>query len=153
MTLTRPILVCMMVLVAYGFGGCGNGEVDKSAETEGDLYVLAGATLHAILESDQYAPTNEREYVIWLMEYEPNVKKWTEWGTILFDPERYEFLDAWHRKIVLVTESGELTGLGSSGENGQWENGKGDDIVVSLRNLEAPVGPPGARWRHKGNPP
>ena len=164
MATVRLLVAPVFVVIAFGLDGCDSGgcsiqegtehgEAHEVMRTEANLWALVKVTGSVVWGSGQYAPANEKEYSIWLMERNDDVKRWAEWGTIPFDPEKKMFLDAWRRPVVLVTESGSLTGLGSSGPNGQWQNGEGDDILVVLKDLEVPVGPPGQRLqREEGTP-
>jgi len=52
------------------------------------------------------------------------------------DYKRKTIRDVWGNPVVVVSESGKLTGLGSAGPDGNWQNGAGDDIVVTLEEVK-----------------
>ena len=70
-------------------------------------------------------PTMLPEIVDWIATY---VGK----GCPRIDYKNRTIRDGWKRDIVPIVTDGKLAGLGSAGANGRWEDGKGDDIVVSL---------------------
>jgi len=43
--------------------------------------------------------------------------------------------DAWGRPITVIAEEGRFVGVGSSGPDGHWQSGDGDDIVVTLEDV------------------
>lgn len=79
-------------------------------------------------ESKQPAPTDMRKLVGWLGKHAPRNEEHIDYvkGTIR---------DAWGRDIILVSEGGRLKAVGSAGEDGVWEGGRGDDICVSLEEV------------------
>jgi hypothetical protein len=52
------------------------------------------------------------------------------------DYEARSIRDVWGNELVLVSEGGELVGIGSCGPDGIWHSGSGDDIVEWLRDVQ-----------------
>jgi hypothetical protein len=107
------------------------------------LEELVLATHGAMFETNQYPPTDCKEYAVWLLANCGPARTHVEIGLVHYDPAKGLFLDDWEHPIVLVVDSDALVGLGSCGPNGRWEQGGGDDIVVRFEAHKVPTGPAG----------
>ena len=48
-------------------------------------------------------------------------------------PRSGRILDHLGNPVVLISRAGRLVALGSSGPDGKWEGGKGDDVIAEVR--------------------
>ena len=103
--------------------------------------------MHAVWESNQYAPAQGPSFVQWLFTHDPRAQGSVESGSLRFNAARKEFLDAWGTPVRLISESGVLVGFGSCGPDLRWDEGRGDDVTVRLAEMNVPTGPPGEAFR------
>lgn len=105
------------------------------------LVSMVGRTGIARLKNRTYPPCDSLAYVKWLTR-------------VLTDENRYVFpidestgklVDPWGNAIILISEGDSLVALASSGQNGTWETGENDDLVVTFKEFEVPNGPAGTR--------
>jgi len=122
-------------------------DAHRRADTENTLHVLAASTMHAVWESNQYAPAQGPMFVQWIFTHDPRAQGDIRLGSLRFDATRKVFLDAWGTPVRLVSESGALVGFGSCGPNLRWDGGRGDDVTVRLAEMDVPTGPPGETFR------
>ncbi|MHC4981715.1 MAG: hypothetical protein ACYTF6_00915 [Planctomycetota bacterium] len=52
-----------------------------------------------------------------------------------FDEEKKALLDRWRNSIVMIVVDGKLEAFGSKGHDGEWHEGRRDDIMVWLREF------------------
>jgi len=122
--------------------GCGGDEArtKQIVETKITLRTVCLLVWLAEEESSQEPPTTLSKLVIWIQENAANNED-------RIDYDRQTIEDSWGRAIVLITDNGRLTSLGSAGPNGLWEGGGGDDVVLGLaevrRQSSAASGPAG----------
>ena len=81
-------------------------------------------------ELGQPAPTSMPALVAWLLEYDLVRNRPGE-----VDGSRGMIYDRWGEEVLLVVQDGRLTGLGSPGPDGIWRDGRGDDIMVMLKEV------------------
>ncbi|MGC4121545.1 MAG: hypothetical protein QM765_44610 [Myxococcales bacterium] len=55
-------------------------------------------------------------------------------GVLGIDLRKRMIYDYWDQPIHLILREGKLAALGSAGEDGVWNDGRGDDIVVPLES-------------------
>ena len=124
--------MCLLIFICWG---CGGGDTDKEiaelkrrAQTLAALTELWAQVSSVSVETGEPPPALAKPLVIWLRDH----------GADLRDPVRVQdglLLDGWGNPMHLVVEDGRLLTLGSSGANGRWEEGRGDDILGrSLRH-------------------
>ena len=91
------------------------------------MYNIHTAILIAEREMNEAIPITLHGLVDWLFkDIPPSVDTSVEC-------EIRAMKDAWGNPlIVLSDESGKFIGLGSAGPDGFWQNGQGDDIIVTL---------------------
>ena len=129
--MSRWILLVLTgsALIWSGCRRLGRAERESMTMAKGDLQALAVAIAVTQREYQDMPAVSMEGLVDWLHE---------KWGKHLHDVDydRKVIRDWWDSPIVLVVEEGKLKSLGSRGPNGQWEDGSGDDIVVTIKWLE-----------------
>jgi len=132
-----PNLACGAVVVLLVLTGCprDSRDVYREVETHSRIWdcivairILRDARDDKVLP----LPTSNAELVRWLSRHQPAVLKSLQEGNAV-DSVSGGIVDAWGNPlIVLKTEDGKLRGIGSAGQNGTWEVGGNDDIVIML---------------------
>jgi len=142
--LVGTALAVSMCVPACDVGPCEHtGPHDEKRATQMQLEELVVATLGAVFQTNQYSPLGSKAYADWLLANSGPARSHVAIGLVDYDPASGLFLDGWKRPIVLFVESDTVLGLGSSGPNGRWEQGEGDDIVVRFEAHGVPTGPAG----------
>jgi len=113
------------------------------------LWHLMSSTHDAINCSHVYPPTDRREYAKWLMTHDPN---FSPGRLVVVDKNTGMIVDPWKNPIVLIVEGDSVVGVGSSGPDGVWEDGKDDDIVRSFKEWFVPFGPGKSPYRRPEEP-
>lgn len=131
--------------VSFGAASCrrvctGHTDEELRITAADDLTDIISCTELVLLKTGKYAPTDGPEYCALVVKYSPHILE----GGIEVCPKTGAFVDPWRRAIVMVVDRDSLVGLGSSGPNGVWEDGKSDDIMVPLAKNGVPVGPAGS---------
>jgi len=116
-------------IVMWSMSICGCDEYDgpsKATITGMRLQETCKTILLAQSQSGGAPPIEAAELTRWL-------KQWTGANVEYIEYGSGRILDAWGRNVILVVDAGSLTALGSLGEDGIWENGSGDDIVIRIK--------------------
>jgi len=69
-----------------------------------------------------------RDLVEWIQDNGCNKEEYIDYRNGLI-------FDSWGSTIVLLTEKGQLVGVGSAGPNRRWDQGESDDICVYLSDI------------------
>ena len=76
------------------------------------------------------APTTMEAFVGWLRKNAP-WHKGNDWKILNIQGGK-GIGDGWERPVVLVSKGDMLVAVGSRGQDGIWDNGSNDDIVVFI---------------------
>lgn len=113
------LVVALAVIV-----GCRNSDAEARARVEA-INMLSSICLDVLIvtsETDQAPPVELEGLIQWLAEH----------GT---DYSERRIRDPWGHPVVIVAESGRFVGIGSSGPDGRWKQGAGDDIIITLEEV------------------
>ena len=108
---------------------------ESHEEDRGRRYMQAvlELTADATRASRSPPPTNARAFGRWLV-------KWVQLrmhnANVGVNTATGEVLDYWGRPVVLLVQERALVGMGSCGMDGTWADGEGDDITVSLVDVD-----------------
>ena len=120
-----------LVLYVCALGGCRQARLQAHMQGKSQTTLYNVCTLVDLVESEskEPAPVELPELVDWLSKHGGGEESYIDYrqGTIR---------DAWGHSLVVIAESGKFVGLGSPGPDGRWENGKGDDIIVTLEEVK-----------------
>ena len=123
--LGKFMLICILV------AGC------KRPDTEGHARAESKHILHSIcilvegIESvfNDHPPTELSALVDYLEKHGYEDMPYN------IDYEHKTISDAWGHTLIVMSEAGQFIGLGSPGTDGLWQEGKGDDIIVTLEEV------------------
>jgi hypothetical protein len=136
------LILATVILLLLSVWGCEYDvqivERPSRLKAVSGLQSVAFATERAMIKADTPPPGTAREYGDWLMRWAPDV---TTEGYVFYDDKQGVFLDPWNRPVVIIAREGTVSGLGSAGPNGVWEEGKNDDVVLMFQD-EGIIAPP-----------
>ena len=119
--------IAMVTLGSVTISGC------KRPDTAGHARARTKTTLFSVCKT------------IWVVESfteePPPVKlpeliDWMEKHANFDDYQPKTIKDVWGNQIVVVSRAGKFVGVGSSGPDGIWQDGTGDDILVTLEDVK-----------------
>jgi hypothetical protein len=123
--LTVAALVSLALVV-----GCRQPDPEghMRAESRTTLFSVCKLVYLAESETEEPPPVKLGPLVTWLAKNASAEESYIDYkqGTIK---------DAWGRPITVIAEDGRFVGVGSSGPDGHWQSGEGDDIVVTLQDV------------------
>jgi len=114
--------------------------VDKAIHTTFDamekteLISLQRTIAAAELRTNQPAPITLPELTDWLA-----ASGLVAPGDLRIDTDARTIRDRWDRPIVLISEDSRLKAIASSGSDGLFQDGQGDDIIIPHQGLPAPL--------------
>jgi hypothetical protein len=128
------VLVCALIfLLSLGFISARGGKMRDGPSSGYDRattrnHLASICRLIPLFEetSKQPAPVTMPEFVDWLGACTKQLD---------VDYEGRTIRDYWGRPAVLIVRDGKLDALGSAGPNGRWEEGKGDDILARVEDV------------------
>jgi len=137
-SLTRwACAVCLGVvcpLLYYSFRGRQTVDIPTPGlKTDGGLMLLAREVWLFVTVRGECVPTSNSELATWVNSSHAYLLKS---GRIWFDSASQTLVDEWGVSLVILTENGRIVGIGSCGQDGRWDKGHNDDIVVWLTDIE-----------------
>lgn len=131
MRLFTAIMLLGVICVGAQLGGLGCRSIERDdprSKAHSALWDVCIRVVLAEINTESDAPAKLPDLVHWL-------DKAGLCETVYMDCQRKTIIDIWGRDVVLLTQNGKLSGLGSKGEDGIWQGGYGDDITVMLDEL------------------
>lgn len=132
MRMQRLVLLTLVTSGMVVAVGCGNSysSAHERVRAKAMLYSACSLVYLWQSETDEPPPVRLPELVEWLETHASAEESYIDYeaGTIE---------DIWGNEVVVISEGDEFLGLGSSGPNGNWEGGDGDDIVVMLEEVKS----------------
>lgn len=127
------VLICSMVVPMFNCSDDGkeNKDVTETRQTV-EMISRLSCLVHRIIDLETRldgteAPTTMEGLVRWL---HPAIE--SRGICSLLDDSSGTLTDLWGRPLQLIVVDGRLAEVGSKGPNGEWEEGKGDDIVMPI---------------------
>lgn len=121
-------LVVFLSLAMIVTSGCEENSAERQKE---QARCILGNTVRLInlvkAETKQAPPTKLSKMVDWFVE--------NEYCESFVDERNRTVRDPWGSAIIIIAPRGKVKSLASKGPNGRWEHGKGDDIIVSVREV------------------
>jgi len=142
MFLAAGIMSLACSLSCRGVSSNHNTTAYKRLQVGHVLVCTVANTREAMVRNRTYAPCNGVAYAKWLSQVQTDKSPYV----FPINESTGQFVDPWGNPIVLITEDDCLVALGSSGQNGIWEMGKNDDLVVTFKEVEVPTGPAGTTF-------
>ncbi len=99
----------------------------KSVDTKDSMYTCSLIILLAEEESGQPPPLEMKDLVTWIEMHSVEVERHK-----FVDLKQKRLVDSWGREFVLTVCNQRLVALGSTGPDGIWAKGQGDDIVFLI---------------------
>jgi hypothetical protein len=131
---TTILLVLSMLACLATASGCKRkDQLIESCMRDSSLAVLKRVCqLVRRIETNtgETAPTTLSQLVTWLQKHDFGREPYIDY------PNK-TIKDAWGKEIVVMSNAGRFTGVGSLGSNEKWEKGAGDDLVVTLEAGES----------------
>ena len=118
------VVVCLVTFGCRPRGGKGH----VSAESKAILRSVCKIVSVVEYTADEPAPVTLPALVAWVEEQGFE-------GESYIDYPARTITDAWGNAIVVLAEEGKFVGVGSSGPNGIWEDGRGDDLTSMLDDI------------------
>ena len=104
------------------------------SKTAGRMSLICKLIILAEDDMDEPIPVTMSELIDWLAK---SGYADTEYDSADIDFQQKMIQDAWGNPLkVLSDESGRFIGFGSAGPNGLWQNGQGDDIIVTVDEVK-----------------
>jgi len=127
--------MCLLIFICLGCGGGDKKIVEgkRRARTGLALYYVCRETFRISQDTGEPPPTLHKPLVLWLRDHG------AQWGKSVRVQDGL-LVDGWGNPMHLVVEDGRLLTLGSSGPNGRWEEGTGDDILGPPIAYDSPEG-------------
>lgn len=109
----------------------------RQPDPEGHMRAKSRTTLFSVCKLVYLAESNTKEpppvrlpeLVGWLSKHASAEEPY-------IDYKQNTIRDAWGHPLVIVRESGKFIGVGSPGPDARWQDGNGDDIIVSLQEVK-----------------
>ena len=83
-------------------------------------------------EHEEPPPVKLPELVEWLVKH----YAFDDHAIRYIDYQQKTIKDAWGNQIVVVSRADKFVGVGSPGPDGNWQDGAGDDIIVTLEDVK-----------------
>ncbi|MCC6682231.1 MAG: hypothetical protein IT445_15120 [Phycisphaeraceae bacterium] len=136
----KPIIHIILVAIVLIFGAFavsmwlprdGGTKLYNIANTRYTLQMLTVDVCITSRGNIDSIPDSLPAIVNWLVETNPSWK-YTNEG---FSAENYTVYDEWGNDLVVLKDSNQVVGFGSSGPNAIWEQGANDDLAVYLQDI------------------
>ena len=125
--------VALAVLICAATPGCRRDGPETHNHVESRTILRDVCIYVRLAESttQEQPPTKVPELIGWL-EAAGHVSK----DEAYINYHEKTITDAWGNKVVVVSQAGKFVGVGSPGPDGIWQEGTGDDILVTLESVK-----------------
>lgn len=109
--------------------GCGRGGTHELPLVKTmNCFRAISKHVHMIRKDNNNSPPKEMGRLV----------KWLENNTAKLDCVDYKkksINDGWGRSVIILAKDDQLYGFGSSGADGIWQGGRGDDIICVINDI------------------
>ncbi|MHC4563756.1 MAG: hypothetical protein ACYS8X_13425 [Planctomycetota bacterium] len=123
-------LFLLVVVVSLVMLGCRARDGKGHVMTDAKALLRSVCKIVSVVEytAGESAPMTLPALIAWIEEHGFEEESYVDY------PGR-TITDSWGNAIIVLAEDGEFVGVGSSGPNGIWEHGRGDDLTSMLDDL------------------